>query len=208
MGCNTLIFRRKDLFCFTKVKGIIFDLDDTLVHANLNFAKIKAAVGCPPNADILQYIEKIKCEKTKQKAHETVLWYELEDAKTSRMIAGAHTFIKQALAHELPLAIVTRNCREATQIKLESNDIPIDLVITREDAPPKPNPEALLNILNQWQNDLDISSGDLAYIGDYQYDIDAAHNAGMQAWLFTFNAKHESYENNLKYIPKPSQKRV
>ena len=76
------------------------------------------------------------------------------------------------------MAIVTRNCREATAIKLANNAIPIDIVLTREDAPAKPDPTALLMVARQWQ----LNAEDCLYVGDFIYDQLAAENAGMK-WL-------------------------
>lgn len=35
------------------IKGVIFDLDGTLVSSELNFSLIKAQVGCPADQDLL-----------------------------------------------------------------------------------------------------------------------------------------------------------
>jgi len=190
------------VFSFNKVKGIIFDLDDTLVHANLNFTEIKQAVGCHPEDDILTHIDSLSCEVVKAQAANTVLRFELADAQTSLLIPGALGFIERAREQGLPLAIVTRNCKEATQIKLKQNNIPIDTIVTREDAKPKPHPEALLKVAESWQQHGKIETSEIAYIGDYKYDIEAAHNANMQAWLYTFCSKNEHYEQGLTFIPK------
>ena len=188
------------MFNFNLVEGIIFDLDDTLVASDLNFALIKSKIGCSSSDDILAYIDSIVCTETKERANKIVLEHELDDAACSVWMPGAEDFVKQALARNLPLAIVTRNCRQATEVKLQTNNIPIELVITREDAPPKPDPEALLMIATQWQIDTD----KIAYIGDYSYDIEAAHNASMQAWLYQRKDNEESrkYAQNLTYIAK------
>jgi HAD superfamily hydrolase (TIGR01549 family) len=185
------------LFCFSDVKGIIFDLDDTIVHAELDFAAMKRAIACPAEHDILSFIESLPLPQ-KAEAEQLVLEHELKDAKASRLIDGALEFILRAKQESLPLAIVTRNCRDATQLKLHQNNIPIDLVLTREDALPKPHPEALLKIASYWQ----LPTHELAYIGDYKYDIEAAHNANMQAWLFEYSAKNVQYEGGLRQIPK------
>ncbi|MFC4701052.1 HAD family hydrolase [Glaciecola siphonariae] len=186
------------MFCFTRVKGIIFDLDDTLVHAKLDFAAMKQEIACPHDDDILEYINTLAPEK-REEATKLVLMHELRDAENSRLIAGAKDFIERAIEAGIPLAIVTRNCRRATQRKLELNAIPIEHVLTREDALPKPHPEALLKISNDWQ----IPEARIAYIGDYKYDIEAAHNAGMQAWLFEYCSKNTQYEKALRFIPAP-----
>ncbi|MFB0912628.1 MAG: HAD-IA family hydrolase [Glaciecola sp.] len=185
-------------FQFTQVKGIIFDLDDTLVQTSLDFAAIKRDIGCPEQADILTFIDNLSCSKKQDEASKIVIQHELHDAQTSGWLPGAQDFVEVARQHALPLAIVTRNCREATEIKLNRNNIGIDFVITREDAPAKPDPTALLSIANEWQ----IKTNEIAYLGDYIYDIQAAHNADMQAWLYKYQANVSDYKTCLSYVAK------
>jgi HAD superfamily hydrolase (TIGR01509 family) len=168
------------VFSFSNVKAIIFDLDDTLVKTTLDFATLKLEVGCAQDDDILSFIKDLECPVARANANQVVLAHEIADAHTSRWLPGASAFVQQAKANNMPLAIVTRNCRQATKIKIDNNKIPIDIVLTREDAPAKPDPTGLLHIAEQWQ----IAPLDIAYIGDYIYDIQAAHNANMQAWLY------------------------
>lgn len=186
------------MFSFANVKAIIFDLDDTLVKTTLQFAKLKAEIGCAPNDDILSYICALDCSHQKAQANDVVLQHELADAQTSVWLPLAERFVYEAQSAGLPLAIVTRNCKQATHIKLTKNAIPIDIVLTREDAPAKPDPTALLSIANSWQ----IEPAQIAYIGDYIYDIQAAHNANMQAWLYQHNEDIEiqHYAQNLTFI--------
>lgn len=187
-------------FSFSNVSAIIFDLDDTLVKTSLDFVQLKREIVCPRNADILTFIEQIKEPETQRQAEEKVLRHELKDAKSSVWMPQAKAFVEAATQHGLPLAIVTRNCREATNIKLKKNNITISKVLTREDAPPKPDPTALLSIANDWH----IPCEQIAYIGDYIYDIQAAHNANMQAWLYKQKSPVNNYTFNecLHFIPK------
>lgn len=173
-------------------------MDDTLVRTNLNFSAIKRAIACPPSADILTYISQIPCPERQEKAHNVVLEHELNDAQTSFWLPGAEAFVASAKEQGLPLAIVTRNCREATQMKLKNNNINISTVITREDAPAKPDPTALLRIADSWQ----IDAPKIAYLGDYIYDIQAAHNANMQAWLYEYQTGNDEYQACLSFIAK------
>jgi HAD superfamily hydrolase (TIGR01549 family) len=183
-------------FQFTQVKGIIFDLDDTLVETSLDFAAIKRDIACPAKADILTFIDNLSCSKQQDEASRIVREHELNDAQTSVWLPGAKDFVEEARQHALPLAIVTRNCRQATELKLNRNNIGIDFVITREDAPAKPDPTALLSIANEWQ----IKANEIAYLGDYIYDIQAAHNADMQAWLYKYQVGVSDYKTCLSYV--------
>jgi len=160
------------------IKGVIFDLDGTLVESSLNFTKMRADIGCPQHEDILTFVDAIACEKTKANANNTILQHELDDAQNAKWLAIGKEMVEKAQAHNLPMAIVTRNCREATAIKLANNNIPIDYVLTREDAPAKPDPTALLMVADTWQ----LQPEDCLYVGDFVYDQQAAENAGMK-WL-------------------------
>ncbi|MCU7553389.1 HAD-IA family hydrolase [Alteromonas sp. ASW11-19] len=163
----------------TNIKGVIFDLDGTLVESRLNFTRMRDDVGCPQDQDILEFVEAITCATTKQQAQERILQHELEDADTAKWLPLGREMVENILQHQLPMAIVTRNCRQATTIKLQNNQVPISLVLTREDAPPKPDPTALLQIASQWQ----LPPAHCLYVGDFIYDRMAAENAGMRWWL-------------------------
>jgi phosphoglycolate phosphatase-like HAD superfamily hydrolase len=173
-------------------------LDDTLVETSLDFAAIKRDIGCPAKDDILTFIDNLSCSKQQDEASRIVVEHELHDAQTSVWLPGAQAFVEIARRHALPLAIVTRNCRQATELKLNRNNMGIDIVITREDAPAKPDPTALLSIADGWQ----IETNEIAYLGDYIYDIQAAHNANMQAWLYKYQAGASDYKACLSYIAK------
>ncbi|MHC6647791.1 HAD family hydrolase [Alteromonas sp. HB246098] len=160
------------------IKGVIFDLDGTLVESSLNFTRMRADIGCPQDEDILTFVDALSCAETKANAHRTILQHELEDAQNAKWLAIGKAMVKKVQANNLPMAIVTRNCRQATAIKVVNNNIPIDYVLTREDAPAKPDPTALLMVANTWQ----LQPEDCLYVGDFIYDQQAAENAGMK-WL-------------------------
>ena len=163
----------------TGIKGVIFDLDGTLVESSLNFTQMRADVGCPQNEDILTFVNALSCAEAKANAHRAILQHELDDAQNAKWLPIGKAMVEKVQAHKLPMAIVTRNCRQATAIKVANNDIPIDYVLTREDAPAKPDPTALLMVANTWQ----LQPEDCLYVGDFIYDQQAAENAGMKWFL-------------------------
>ena len=170
------------------IKGFIFDLDGTLVTSDLDFVKLKNEVGCPHDQDILAYIKHIDDPATKAAAQQLVEQMELEDALSCQWIPGAEAFIEQLRMKDVPMGIVTRNCRVATSLKIDNHNIPIKLVLTREDATCKPDPEALLFIAKQWG----FAPSEVAYVGDYLYDIQAANRAQMQAWSYKYQLPQQS----------------
>lgn len=159
------------------IKGVIFDLDGTLVESQLDFSAIREQIGCSKSEDILEFVDKLPNHE-KAHANAIILQHEIADAENAKWLDIGKQMVQKAQANNMPMAIVTRNCIQATNIKIRNNQIPIDLVLTREDAPAKPDPTALLQIAKQWQ----LQPKDCLYVGDYIYDQLAAENAGMQ-WL-------------------------
>ncbi|OUL58035.1 HAD family hydrolase [Pseudoalteromonas ulvae] len=164
----------------SKIRGFIFDLDGTLVSSKLNFSLIKKQISCPANQDLLTFIANIECQQQQAAALANVHKHELEDAHDAVILPGVLELLTSLEQKGLPTAIVTRNYRQAAQIKMRNNQIKIDTLITRDDAPAKPDPSALLQLASQWQ----IPTQELIYVGDYLYDIDAAINANMRSCLY------------------------
>lgn len=161
---------------FSAVKGVIFDLDGTLIESSLDFKKMRDDIGCPQTQDILEFIDALPNPADKQAAEAVVLQHELDDAQSAKWLPVGLAMIEQAQSLSLPMAIVTRNCHQAAHIKLTNNQAPINFILTREDAPPKPDPTALLMVAEEWG----IAPEELMYVGDFRYDKEAAINAGMQ----------------------------
>lgn len=158
------------------VNGFIFDLDGTLVRSRLNFAWLRQQLDCPGDQDLLTYVDNLNSHE-KAHAQKVIENHEWEDAQQAPLLAGALTLLQQ-LPQERT-AIVTRNCRAAAREKLRHNDIKVDQLLTREDAIPKPAPDALLQVAERWQ----LHPESCIYIGDYRYDVEAANRAGMVSCL-------------------------
>ncbi|WP_420340880.1 HAD family hydrolase [Vibrio mexicanus] len=163
------------------IKAVVFDLDNTLVSSDMDFQALRQQMGCPPQYDLLTFIDEIDCPIQTQAAHQQVIDHEMSDAKSSEPMPGCIEFLKYLCQENLQTAIVTRNCEPATALKLEHNNITIEHVISREHYPPKPDPTSLLALAEQW----DYPCKHILYVGDYIYDLQAADNAGMPSCLMT-----------------------
>ncbi|TMO83019.1 HAD family hydrolase [Pseudoalteromonas spongiae] len=161
------------------IKGVIFDLDSTLVTCKLCFKTMRKEIGCPLEQDILQFVDALD-EPKQSIANHTIKRLELDDAHSATWIEGAEHFVQYLINKNYPTAIITRNSVEASSIKIANNQIPIETVITREDAPAKPDPTALLMLAEKWN----IAPANLLYIGDFLHDINIAKNAGVESALF------------------------
>lgn len=166
------------------IQGVIFDLDGTLVSSELDFSLIKAQIGCPCEQDLLDYIAQLPSPYMREEAMNIVHQHELQDAQIATILPGVTEAVNALKVKNIPMAIVTRNFDKAAAIKLQNNPLPIETVLTRSDAPAKPDPSALNAIATLWN----INASNLLYVGDFLYDIQAAHNANMRACLYAPNA--------------------
>ncbi|BDM63027.1 haloacid dehalogenase [Shewanella sp. NFH-SH190041] len=162
------------------IHGVIFDLDGTLATSNPDFTALRSELNIPYGTDILSHLDAIACDKQRQWAHGVVGRYEMQSAAAADWIPGASELVDYLSGQHLPMAILTRNIRQAAAITLSRLKCPINLLLTREDALPKPSADGIFQICRQWQ----IPPHNILYVGDYQYDLQAAHDAGAMSLLF------------------------
>jgi HAD superfamily hydrolase (TIGR01549 family) len=170
----------KDL---STIQALIFDLDNTLVSSELNFKLLREIINCPEKVDILDFIQTLESASLIKKAKDLIVSHEMSDALTASFLPGSKSLLAFMAIQKYPVGIVTRNCRQAANTKLKNNAISVDILITREDYPAKPNPEALFAIAQLWG----IECQNIVYVGDHFYDVQAANNAGMISCLITHN---------------------
>lgn len=174
-----MMTQRSD-FEFNNIRGVIFDLDGTLAHSNPDFAGLRAELGIAAGMDVLAHVDSLSDELARSQALELIHDYEMRSSQASTWVEGAKELIAYLRAKSLPLAILTRNIPDAATMTINKLGIDIDLVLTRHDAEPKPHPEGIQLICQQWQ----LAPQDILYIGDYLFDLQTAQNAGSRCALY------------------------
>jgi HAD superfamily hydrolase (TIGR01549 family) len=168
-------------FDFSRIQGVIFDLDGTLADSNPDFEGLRRELGIKSGTDILAHIESITDTEQAAKTKEIVERYELESSNRATWIAGAEQLIELFTRLQLPQAILTRNIPKAAAITLANLGLDLDLVLTRFDAKAKPHPEGVELICQKWQ----LEPANILFIGDYLYDLQTATNAGTKSVLYS-----------------------
>lgn len=162
------------------LRAIIFDLDGTLADSALDFPAMRAELGAPAGVGLLEYIDQLPSLTLQQEAMEVVHRHEVAGAKAAKWMPTAEKALHALHEQGTPIAIVTRNSRYAATLTMERLGMPSMPLKAREDAAPKPDPEALLAVAADWG----MNPAHCAYIGDFRYDIQAAERAGMVPILY------------------------
>lgn len=170
-----------------QIRAIAFDLDGTLVHSALDFTAIRHELNWPADTDLLQRLQAIDSEHERAMADAVIRRHEMEAAHKSYLLPGVLRCLAQLQQQQIPTAILTRNMRQATMHMLERLQIPIQLVLTREDCAAKPDPAGLFKIAEHFS----VAPSELLYIGDYHFDLTTAANAGAVSCLLLNEQNHQ-----------------
>lgn len=176
-------------------QGIIFDLDGTLVDSQLDFTLLCKRLGWPEGTAILEHLATLTQPGQIARAKQIIEDFELEGAAKATWMPGAAALLEHLQRLNIPTAILTRNIKSATELCMLNLNIQVDLVLTREDCAPKPDPAGLLYIARQWQLDCQ----KLLFVGDYLFDLQTAARAGMPSCLYR-NADNGHFAEHADFI--------
>ena len=161
----------------TQIKGVIFDLDGTLIDSPIPFDTIREQLGIP-EGDILKAVSQLPAPE-REEAYRAIDELENTGMEQSTPVSGMRETLEYLNAHNIPYAIVTRGSRDRCRRLLEKHQVPVDVLVGREDAEPKPSPEAVLLASGK----MGVPPEELLLVGDYVYDIEAGNRAGCRTVL-------------------------
>lgn len=167
----------------TNVTAVLFDLDGTLIDSGLNFQILRSKLGWPAGVDLLAYLAELPSAKQRAEAERAIHDFEMAGAASSTWMPGAQALLEALAEAGIATGIVTRNTRAAFDVCRQRLSIPPIDVITREDAPAKPDPTGLLNLAAKFS----VLPENAIYVGDYIYDLQAATAAAMRSCLYDPN---------------------
>lgn len=163
-----------------RVRGVVFDLDGTLVVQELDFEAMRRELGLPPGTPLLEAVER-RDEAAREAALAVLRRHELAAAETAALNPGVAAFLDWLAGHGVRRAVLSRNMREAVEKVLGRCGLSFDPVLAREDAPYKPSPEGIWHICAAWG----VAPAEVLMVGDYLYDLQAGRSAGTRTALVT-----------------------
>lgn len=175
--------------------AVAFDLDGTLVDSGLDFPRIRATLGFPPGIGLLEHIATLEDPAVVAHAHAVIHRFEMEGARNATWMPGAQALLAHLRQRHIPVAILTRNSREAVAATDAALSLGVELILTRDDAPPKPDPAGLLRIADHFA----VPASRMTYVGDFVDDLTTARSAGMAAGLYR-NHRNSHYVGQADYV--------
>jgi len=164
------------------IRHWVFDMDGTLTVAVHDFAAIREALDIPTEHDILTHLAALPAQEAAAK-HAWLLEHERDLAVASKAAEGAVELVRELAARGCRLAILTRNARELAHVTLAAIGLadcfPVEQVLGRDEAAPKPDPDGLLQIAQAWG----VAPAEMVMVGDYRFDLDCGRAAGTRTVL-------------------------
>ena len=168
------------------IKGIIFDMDGTVVDVHYDWKKIKQELqtGGEP---ILSYLQNL--EEPERSAKWMILErYEAEATAKATLKEGMGKFLNFLREKTVKTALVTNNSRRNVDFLLDKFNLSFDLVISREEGLWKPSGAPFLRVLEKFG----IQREECCVIGDSLFDAKAAEDAGIKRIFIMANEQREN----------------
>lgn len=168
------------------IKGVIFDLDGTVVENDYDWPRIREELGTGA-ASILGYLESL--DEPERSAKWAILeTHEAEQTEASVLREGVRELLGLLRSRGVDTALVTNNSRKNTEFLLGKFGLAFDCVITRESGLWKPSGAPFLEVLRT----LGIEPEACAVIGDTHFDVLAAFDAGIGS-VFLLSGEPERF---------------
>ncbi|MFQ6052763.1 MAG: HAD family hydrolase [Candidatus Bathyarchaeia archaeon] len=186
-----------------ELRGVVFDLDGTLVKSDVDFSKMKRRMialleenGVPPalltptetTVVIMEKAEKVwdekgmpaaERERVRAEIADIMNETELEAVETVEEVEGAAEAVRTLKERGYKLAVLTRGHHDYAVRALRKTGMleHFDLVLGREETPrPKPYAEALEHTAKL----MGLKPSEILFVGDHPIDSTSADNARVQ----------------------------
>lgn len=189
-------------FCGRPVKGVVFDLDGTLIHSTVDFRMMKRRMitslimrGVPAtlvNLDFTvlknreQAVDYLRSQGRYEEAEEAIEIVgdmmsrtEMERVEGTEAVIGAREVLVRLRSNNLRVGVLTRGSRKYALAALRYANLEgvFDALVCRDDYPEeeaKPNAVAMERMASQ----LHVLPAECVMVGDHSMDLDCALSSG------------------------------
>jgi HAD superfamily hydrolase (TIGR01549 family) len=157
------------------IRAVIFDMDGTLIDSTYDWPEIRRQLGVTGSSIIDDLNGLAEPDRSRK-------WAKLEEIEgkatdDARLHEGVPELLDLLSAHGLRTALVTNNSDTNTRLLLDRFGLQFDAVLTRDSGLWKPSGAPINEAVTQ----LGVQTGDCLGVGDSQYDVLAAREAGLAA---------------------------
>jgi HAD superfamily hydrolase (TIGR01509 family) len=158
-----------------RIRGLIFDLDGTVVENDYDWTRIRAELGTGETS-ILGYLEGLP-EPERSAKWSLLEAHEAAQTAISVLRRGVRELLARLRRRGVAAALVTNNSRRNTEFLLAKFGLAFDRVITRESGLWKPSGAPFIEVLRTFR----LEPGECGVVGDTRFDVLAALDAGIEA---------------------------
>jgi HAD superfamily hydrolase (TIGR01549 family) len=156
----------------------IFDLDGTLTRAVHDFEAIRAELDLPLGRPLLEALAELPAaDAARRFARLDAI--ELDLARGAEPAHDAAELLQALEERGTRCGIVTRNSLENARETLRAAGLERffseSAIIGRDEAAPKPDPDGIRALLDQWS----AGTQDTVMVGDHRFDLQAGRAAGV-----------------------------
>jgi HAD superfamily hydrolase (TIGR01509 family) len=160
----------------TALRGVLFDLDGTIVDVPYDWDRIRHAVGTRPGgATILAHIE-AQAEPERSRLRALLEGFEDEATRAARLKPGIRALLADLTRRRILTALVTNNSRANLERLLGRFQLTFDYASSRENGLWKPSGAPIRAAMSA----LGLSPGQCCAVGDSPFDVRAAEEAGVE----------------------------
>ena len=105
---------------FTRIEGVIFDMDGTLTVPAYDFVKLRERLGFPCGVDVLKAVEAMNSSESRATAHKVIEEFEDEGLRGLQLQPHAVDLLRFVSRHSVGRALVTRNSQRSVQVFLKA----------------------------------------------------------------------------------------
>jgi HAD superfamily hydrolase (TIGR01549 family) len=177
-----------------RIKGVIFDMDGTVVDVPYDWKKIKQTLKTGGNP-ILSHIQSLK-EPERSKKWAILEKFEQEATAQATLKDGMVEFLFFLKEKRIKTALVTNNSRKNLDFLLNKFQLSFDFLLSREAGLWKPSGAPFILAL---QN-LGIQNSECCVIGDSHFDVKAAEDAGIKKVFMMTQEMDKQFDGRVEMV--------